>query len=84
MKKNSNFINNLFKNSLILSLPGFISIFFSLIAIPIHLRIAGIENYGNYLLFHVLLSLSFLLNFGISKSIVISSNNNKKNIKRIA
>ena len=62
-------------NSTILSLPGLISIFVSLLAIPIHLKIAGIENYGNYILFHLILSVSFLLNLGISKSIVISINN---------
>ena len=62
-------------SSTILSLPGLISIFVSLFAIPVHLKIAGIENYGNYIMFHLLLTISFLLNLGISKSIVISINN---------
>ena len=78
MKKENIKIKYLLKNSAILSLSGFLSIFLSLVAIPIHLKFAGLENFGNYLLFHLLLSLSFLLNLGISKSVVISSNNNKK------
>ena len=45
-------------SSAILSLPGLISIFVSLLAIPIHLKIAGIENYGNYIMFHLLLTIS--------------------------
>ena len=71
-------------NSTILSLPGLISIFVSLLAIPIHLKIAGIENYGNYILFHLILSVSFLLNLGISKSIVISINNFPKYREEVA
>jgi len=61
-------------NSTILSVPGIISIFISIASIPIHLNTAGIENYGNYIFFHIFLSLSFLLNLGIAKSIVISIN----------
>ena len=83
MRINNKIFSKLYTNSLILSLPGFLSIFLSLFAIPIHLKIAGTSNYGNYLLFHILLSLSFLLNFGISKSIVIASKDNKKYIKNI-
>ena len=75
---------NLLLNSAILSLPGFISIFLSLLSIPIHLKFAGLENFGNYLLFHLLLSISLVLNLGISKSIVISSNYEKKKIGKIA
>ena len=63
------------KNGIILSLPGLISICISLISIPIHLKIAGAENYGNYIIFHFLLTISTILNFGIGKSIVISMNN---------
>ena len=66
------FNKKLLFNSAILSIPGLISIFISLLAIPIHLKIAGIENYGNYIIFHFLLTISFLLNLGIAKSIVIS------------
>ena len=71
-------------SSTILSLPGLISIFVSLLAIPIHLKIAGIENYGNYIMFHLLLTISFLLNLGISKSIVISINNFPKYREEVA
>ena len=71
-------------NSTILSLPGLISIFVSLLAIPIHLKIAGIENYGNYIMFHLILTISFLINIGISKSIVISINNFPKHREEVA
>ena len=71
-------------NSAILSVPGLISIFISLLAIPIHLKIAGIENYGNYIIFHFFLTISFLLNLGIAKSIVISINNFPKYKKQVA
>ncbi len=84
MKLKSIKIKNLITNSVILSLPGFFSIFLSLLSIPIHLKFAGLENLGNYLLFHILLSLSLLLNFGISKSVVISSNFEKKNLNKIS
>ena len=77
-------VKNLITNSVILSLPGFFSIFLSLLSIPIHLNFAGLENLGNYLLFHILLSLSLLLNLGISKSVVISSNFEKKNLNKIS
>ena len=84
MKTKSIQIKNLLKNSLILSVPGFVSIFLSLISIPVHLKIAGIDNYGNYLLFHILLSASLILNLGISKTTVISSNNIRKKTNKIA
>ena len=71
-------------SSTILSLPGLISIFVSLLAIPIHLKIAGIENYGNYIMFHLILTISFLINIGISKSIVISINNFPKYREEVA
>lgn len=84
MKSHSKKIKNLIANSIILSFPGFISIFLSLLSIPIHLKFAGLENFGNYFLFHILLSLSLLLNLGISKAVVISSNFEKKNLSKIA
>ena len=65
--------NKLYFNSLILSSPGFISTVLSIFAIPVHLKFLGIENYGNYVFFHLVLSFSFLLNFGIPKSIIIAS-----------
>ncbi len=75
---------NLLLNSAILSSPGFFSIFLSLLSIPIHLKFAGLENFGNYLLFHLLLSISLFFNVGISKSIVISSNFEKNGLGKIA
>ncbi len=80
IKKN----NKLISNGLILSLPGILSIFISLISIPIHLNIAGAENYGNYLIFHFLLTISLIFNLGIGKSMVISMNNFPKKSKAIA
>ena len=65
---------NLFKNSFFLSLPGILAIFLSLISIPIHIEVAGLKNYGNYLLFHIFLTLSFLLNMGLAKTLVIAIN----------
>ena len=78
------FNKKLLFNSAILSIPGLISIFISLLAIPIHLKIAGIENYGNYIIFHFFLTISFLLNLGIAKSIVISINNFENYKKEVA
>ena len=71
---------NLLTSSSILSVPGLISIFISLLAIPIHLKYAGPENYGNYIIFHFILLISINFNFGIGKSVTISINNfiNKK------
>ena len=65
----------LIKSSTILSIPGFISIFISLLSIPIHLNYAGPESYGNYIIFHFILTMSVMFNFGIGKSIVISIGN---------
>ena len=76
--------NLLLKNSTILSLPGVVSIFLSLISIPIHLNIAGTENYGNYIIFHFILIFSIIFNFGIGKSITVSINNFPKKNKEIA
>ena len=73
----------LLTNASFLSIPGILAIFISLVSIPIHLKTAGAENYGNYIIFHILLSISFLLNLGIAKSIVISINNFPKYKKEI-
>ena len=69
---------HLYKNSFLLSLPGIFSIFLSLLSIPIHIKIAGFENYGNYLFFHFILSISFLLNMGLAKTLIIAINKNPK------
>lgn len=66
---------NLLTSSSILSVPGFVSIFISLLSIPTHLKYAGPENYGNYIIFHFILMISINLNFGIGKSVAISINN---------
>jgi O-antigen/teichoic acid export membrane protein len=68
----------------ILSVPGLLSIFVSLISIPIHLNIAGTENYGNYIIFHFILAITTTLNFGIGKSVAVSINNFPKKNKEIA
>ena len=49
--------NKFFENGIILSLPGLLAIIFSFLAIPIHLKIAGAENYGNYIIFHFILTI---------------------------
>jgi len=74
-------IHKLLINSSILSLPGFLSILLSLVSIPIHLNIAGVENYGNYIIFHFVLIISSVLNLGIGKSIAVSINNHPKKKK---
>ena len=77
-------ISRLILNSSILSLPGFFSIILSLVSIPIHLKFAGPESYGDYIIFQFILIISIILNFGISKSIVISINNHSSKNKEIA
>ena len=77
-------IHRLLINSSILSLPGILSILLSLISIPVHLNIAGMENYGNYIIFHFLLIISSILNLGIGKSITVSINNHPKKNKAIS
>ena len=77
-------IHKLLINSSILSLPGILSILLSLISIPVHLNIAGAENYGNYIIFHFLLIISSILNLGIGKSITVSINNHPKKNKEIS
>ena len=77
-------IHKLLINSSILSLPGFLSILLSLVSIPIHLNIAGVENYGNYIIFHFVLIISSVLNLGIGKSIAVSINNHPKKRREIS
>ena len=60
---------NFLTSSTILSAPGIISIFISLLSIPIHLNYAGPESYGNDIIFtHIASSISLL----IGKSVAIS------------
>ncbi len=65
----------LFTNTTILSVPGILSIFISLLSIPIHLNYVGAENYGNYIIFHFILLIAINLNLGIGKSTAVSINN---------
>ena len=80
MKINST--KKFFSNSFFASMPGAISIFLSFLSIPIHLKFAGTEHYGQYIFLHLLSSLGLLLNCGIGKitSINISRNTNKNKI----
>lgn len=77
-------VYRLIKNSTILSSPGVISIFLSLLSIPVHLKFAGAENYGNYIIFHFILIFSVIFNLGIGKSIAVSINNYPKKNKEVA
>lgn len=76
-------IYKLLISSSILSLPGILSIILSLVSIPIHLNIVGVENYGNYIIFHFVLIISSVLNLGIGKSIAVSINNYPKKNREI-
>ena len=69
--------------SSILSLPGFFSVILSIISIPIHLKFAGPESYGNYIMFQFIIVISIILNFGIGKSIVVSISNYPSKSKEI-
>ena len=74
-------IKNLFKlikNSSLLSLPSVIGIFLALIAVPIHLKINGKYDYGNYIFFHFIVSFGLILNLGLNKIVTIELA--KKNI----
>ena len=74
----------LLTNTTILSVPGILSIFISLLSIPIHLNYAGAENYGNYIIFHFILLISINLNLGIGKSTAVSINNFPQKKREIA
>ena len=67
--------NNLLINSSILSLPGILSIFLSLLSIPVHLNIAGVLEVWKFYNFSFLIIISSILNLGIGKSIAVSVNN---------
>jgi len=72
-------INNYIKNCLITSSPSIISIFLSIISIPIYLFYNGLIDYGNYIFFHIVSSAGLLLNLGIGKAIVIEYKKNFQN-----
>ena len=55
------------KNILVSSIPGTISILLSFFSIPIYLKYLGFEQYGNFLILHILLSLAMITNFNLGK-----------------
>ena len=69
--KNVKNLSKLIKNSSLLSLPSVIGIFLALIAIPIHLKINGKYDYGNYIFFHFIVSFGLILNLGLNKIVAI-------------
>ena len=76
----SNKYKNLFlllKNSTFLTMPSIIGILLALIAIPIHLKVNGKIDYGNYIFFHFIIFFGLLLNFGINKIVTIEIAKNK-------
>ena len=60
-------LSKLIKNSSLLSLPSIIGMVLSLIAIPMHLKINGKYDYGNYIFFHFVVSFGLILNLGLNK-----------------
>ena len=66
-----------FFDSAFASLPGFISIFLSLLVVPLHLNFAGIDHYGQYIFLHLVSSFGFFLNFGIGKITVVNISKEK-------
>ena len=69
--KNIKNLLKLIKNSSLLSLPSIIGVFLALIAIPVHLKINGKYDYGNYIFFHFVVSFGLLLNLGLNKIVAI-------------
>ena len=69
--KNIKNLIKLIKNSSFLSMPSVIGIFLALIAIPIHLKINGKYDYGNYIFFHFIVSFGLFLNLGLNKIVAI-------------
>ncbi len=67
----------LLKNSTFLSLPSILGIILALLAIPIHLKINGKSDYGNFIFFHFIIFFGLLLNFGINKIVAIEIAKNK-------
>ena len=69
--KNIKNLLKLIKNSSLLSLPSIMGVFLALIAIPLHLKINGKYDYGNYIFFHFIVSFGLILNLGINKIVTI-------------
>lgn len=72
-------INNYIKNCLVTASPSIISIFFSIISIPIYLFYNGLIDYGNYIFLHIISSAGLFLNLGLGKAIVIEYKKNFQN-----
>ena len=60
-------INKYTKNLFISSSPGLLSIFLSFFSIPVYLKYLGYEEYGNYLILHILLSITMITNLNLGK-----------------
>ncbi len=60
-------INKYSKNVLISTLPGFLAILLSFFSIPIFLQNLGLDKYGNYLILHIILSITLVTNFNLGK-----------------
>ena len=58
-------------------MPSIIGILLALIAIPIHLKVNGKIDYGNYIFFHFIIFFGLLLNLGINKIVTIEIAKNK-------
>lgn len=73
---------NLVKGSFFLSLPGMMSALIALISIPIYLENTSVNLYSNFLLQHFFLTISIVLNLGLSKitNIEIAKTKGKKNL----
>lgn len=72
----------LIKGSFFLSLPGILSAFIALISIPIYLEKVSINLYSDFLLQHFFLTISIVLNLGLSKitNIEIAKIKGKENL----
>ena len=60
-------INKYSGNIIISSTPGVISILLSFFSIPVYLKHLGFEEYGNFLILHILLSIVIVTNLNLGK-----------------
>ena len=60
-------INKYSGNIIVSILPGLISILLSFFSIPIYLKYLGFEQYGNFLILHIFLSIALVTNFNFGK-----------------
>ena len=71
----------LLKGTALSVLPGLLSIILSIVSIPIFLNGVGATVYGNYIVFHLILSLSMIFNLNFGKIISIRLPKEKKKNK---